>query len=119
VFGGGQAWEVCAPALALSAAGSPCTHLELVQKSGIVFIAGLQAAQKLYEAGTGCLEKCQAGSAKQELCSQDFCDGLDVWKCSGAPAPCSGALPASSAPVGVVNPFSAPSEAPGPNAGAV
>jgi hypothetical protein len=58
---------------------------------------GCKAAQTAYEAGTGCLDKCQAEFAVKQKRTQDFCKGLDAWKCDGTPAPCSGALPAGSA----------------------
>jgi hypothetical protein len=58
---------------------------------------GCKAAQTAYEAGTGCLDKCQADWAVKQKRTQDFCKDLDVWKCEGTPAPCSGALPAGSA----------------------
>jgi hypothetical protein len=80
---------------------------------------GCQATKAPYEEGTGCLDKCQADRTRTMGRLDTFCADLDVWTCPGTPAPCSGALPAGSAPVGAVNPFSAPSEAPGPNAGAV
>jgi hypothetical protein len=77
-----------------------------------------QATQMVYEAGTGCLDKCQAEFQKQVARSLDFCKG-HFWECPGTAAPCSGALPADSAPMGADNPSSALSEAPEPSAGAV
>jgi hypothetical protein len=78
-----------------------------------------QAAMTAYEAGTGCLDKCQAENFKVLDRSSEFCESLNVWECPGTAAPCSGALPADSAPMGADNPSSALSEAPEPNAGAV
>jgi hypothetical protein len=79
---------------------------------------GCMATQAAYEAGTGCLDKCQADFMKRMDRTENFCKGL-FWECPGTAAPCSGALPADSAPMGADNPSSALSEAPEPNAGAV
>jgi hypothetical protein len=79
---------------------------------------GCRAAQNWVDAGTGCLDECKKQTALETERTDNFCKNQDFWTCPGTPAPCSGALPAGSAPVGAVNPSSAPSEAPGSKAGA-
>lgn len=73
------------------------TYNSCVTKGSLISPA-CQNARSAYEAGTGCLDKCQADYAKVLQRESSFCKSKGFWDCRGTPAPCSGELPPAVAP---------------------